>query len=242
MIALLTKLLKKATTLLPVLMLAMFVASCDVGSSSNAPDLPPAQVIEKAAPAMQEASSFHFGLDTSKLVKPLPGIFLSKASGDVAKPDKLSADVTATYFGITVNIKAVVDGDKQYMTDPTSGAWQSTGLAIDVKQYFNPSKGVTDILGSIKNLASDGKESVDNTENYRLTGSVPTSALKALSTEVTAQTDLTTTLWIGKSDYLLRRVRLQGPLATGEPADIVRTINFSNYNKPVKIETPVMGK
>ncbi len=234
--------LKKSAALLAALALTISITACDMGSSSNTPDLPPAQVIEKAVPAMQQASSFHFDMDTSKLLKPLPGIFISKASGDVAKPDKLSADVTATYFGITVNIKAVVDGDKQYMTDPTSGAWQSTGQAIDVKQYFNPSKGVADILGSIKNLASDGKENVDNVENYRLTGSVPSSALKALSTEVTSQTDLTTTLWIGASDYLMRRVRLQGPLATGEPADIVRTINFSNYNKPVKIETPVIAK
>src|SRR2546421_8473986 len=100
-------LLKKAMTSLAVLVLTISIAACDIGSSSNAPDLPPAQVIEKASPAMQAANSFHFSMDTSKLDKPLPGIFVSKASGDVAKPDKLSADVTATYFGIVVNIKAV---------------------------------------------------------------------------------------------------------------------------------------
>lgn len=233
-------LMKKSATSLAALTLLMSVAACDTGSPTKAPDLAPAQVIEKAAPAVQGASSFHFSMDTTKLDKPLPGIFITKATGDVAKPDKLSADVTATYFGITVNIKAVVDGDKQYMTDPTSGAWQSTGLALDVKQYFNPSKGVSDILGSIKNLASDGKETVDSTDAYRLTGNVPSSALKALSPDVTAQTDLTTTLWIGASDFLLRKVRLQGPLDANEPADIVRTINFSNYNEPVKIETPAV--
>src|SRR5438552_8449778 len=132
-------LLKKIATPLATLMLALSIAACDIGTSSNAPALAPAQVIEKAAPAMQQANTFHFSLETSKLDKPVPGLFVSKASGDVAKPDKLSADVTATYAGIPINIKAVVDGDKQYMTDPTSGAWQSTGQVIDIKQYFNPS-------------------------------------------------------------------------------------------------------
>lgn len=232
--------LRKYIRVFAILALAVSITACDIGSSGNAPDLPPAQVIEKAAPAIQAATSFHFNMETSKLDTPLPGIFITKASGDVARPDKLSAEVSASYSGIPITIKAIVDGDKQYMTDPTSGAWLSTGLAIDVKQYFNPSQGISDILGSVKNLASDGTESVDNTETYRLTGSVPASALKSLSPEVTAQSELTTTLWIGASDFLLRRVRLQGPLSTGEPADIGRTINFSDYNKPVKIETPAV--
>jgi hypothetical protein len=143
-------------------------------------------------------------------------------------------------FGVPVNIKAVVDGDKQYMTDPGSGAWQSSGLAIDVKQYFNPDKGVADILGSVKGLKSEGKESVQNTECYKLSGMVPASALRSLSPEVTATADLTTTIWIGAGDYLLRQVKLEGPIDVNEPGSIVRTITFSDYGKPVKVETPVV--
>src|SRR5436305_14725553 len=95
-------------------------AACDNGSPTNTPDLTPAQVVEKAAPAIQAANSFHFSLETSKLDKPLPGLFITKAEGDVAKPDKLSADVTASFSGLPLNIKAVGDGDHQFMTDPAS--------------------------------------------------------------------------------------------------------------------------
>src|SRR5262245_56698649 len=231
---------RKLWVVLGGLALVLAVAACDTGSPTKEPDLTPAQVIEKAGPAMQAANSFHFNMEARKLDKLLPGIYISKASGDVAKPDKLSADVNAIAFGVPVNIKAVVDGDQQYMTDPGSGAWMSSSLMIDVSQYFNPDKGVADILNNVKDLKSDGTESVDNTEAYRLKGRVPASALQSLSPVVTAKDDITTTLWIGSSDYLLRQVRLEGPIDASEPANVVRTITFSEYNKPVKIETPVI--
>ncbi len=202
--------------------------------------LPPDKVIEKAVPAIQSASSFHFTLDTSKLQKPMAGLFITKANGDVVKPDKLSGDLSATFGGLPISVKVVVDGKSQYMTDPASGRWETMPPSFNVAQFFDPTKGVSDILASVKGLTSDGTEGVDGVDSYRLKGSVPASALKSLSPEVTATGDLATTLWIGSNDFLLRRVSLQGPIIQGEPPDIIRTITLSDYNKQVKIETPVV--
>ena len=204
--------------------------------------LPPDQVIQKSASAMQAVNSFHFALDTSKLQKAMPGLFITKAEGDVVKPDKLSGDVTAAYSGVPINVKVVVDGKSQYMTDPASGKWGAMSPAFNVVQFFDPTKGVSDILANVKNPADDGTESVEGTDSYRIKATLPTSALKSLSPEVTATADLTTTLWVGASDFLLRKVQMQGPIIQGEPADIVRTITINNYNKEAKIETPVLGK
>jgi hypothetical protein len=224
----------KSAFLLPVAI--MLLVGC-----GDTPDLPPEQVIEKSATAMQTANSFHFTLETSKLQKAMAGLFVSGAEGDIAKPDKLKASVSATFAGIPINVQAIVDGQSQYMTDPASGRWMSTAAAVNVMQFFDPGKGVSDILANVKNLQGDGKEKVGDTECYRLRATVPTSALRAFSPEVTAQGDLTSTLWIGTEDSLLRKVHLQGPLATGEPPDIERTITFSKYGQDVKIETPVVA-
>lgn len=218
-------------------LLIMLAAGC--GDTPTPEKLSPEQVISKAVPALQAANSFHFNLATSKLQKPMPGIFITKADGDVAKPDKLAGDVSATAMGLPINIKVVVDGQNQYMTDPASGKWTTMSSALNVAQYFDPN-GVSDILGNVKGLQSDGTESIGGADAYRLKGTVPASALKKLSPEVTATGDLTTTLWIGSGDYLLRRVQLTGPFFSGEPSDIVRTINMSDYNKAVKVETPVV--
>ncbi|HUP26840.1 MAG TPA: LppX_LprAFG lipoprotein [Chloroflexia bacterium] len=212
-----------------------------VAGGCGGPDKqPPDKVIEKAVPAIKAATTFHFSLETAKLAKPPSGLFITKAEGDVAKPDKLSGDLSALYSGLPINVKVVVDGKSQYMTDPASGKWGAMPPAFNVAQFFDPSKGVSDILANIKGLSDDGTEAVGGADSYRLKGMVPASALKSLSSEVTAQGDLATTVWIGAGDFLLRRVQLQGPIINGEPADIVRTITLSDYNKAIKIETPAV--
>jgi lipoprotein LprG len=200
--------------------------------------LTPQQVIEKAVPAIQGANSFHFVYDASKPDKPLPGIFIIKAEGDAAKPDKMVADVTGAASGINVNIKVAADGANQYMTDPVSGKWGPISPVFNLTQFFDPAKGVADILGGVKDLQSDGTESLDGTPTYRLKGRVPASALKSLSPEVTATEDLPATLWVGSGDFLLRRVKLDGPMLSGEPADVTRTIKLSEFNKEVVVATP----
>jgi lipoprotein LprG len=210
------------------------------GDNSNSTTLPADQVIQKASPAIQAVNSFHFTLETGKVAKAPPGIFITGVDGDVVKPNGLMGDVTATYSGIPVKIKVVVEGKSQYWTDPTSGAWGPMPTELDMASFFDPSKGVSDIIANIKGATSDGTETIDNTNTYRLKGSVPATALKSLSPEVTATGNLTTTLWVGASDFLVRKVSLQGPLLTDEPADLVRTISIKSFNENVKIETPVV--
>jgi lipoprotein LprG len=219
-----------------VVVLALSVAGC---GEPEKPNLTPDQVIQKAIPALQSANSFHFNLETSKLDKPQPGLFVTKADGDVVRPDKLVGDVSALVGGLPVQIKVVVDGQNQYMTDPASGQWTSMSAMLNISEYFNPS-GVADILGGVKDLQADGNETVNGSDAYRLKGSVPAEALKKLSPDVDATGDLKAVIWIGSTDFLLRRVQLTGPFYQGEPETIGRTINMTDYNKQVKVETPVV--
>jgi len=234
---LVSHLLKRSIMLAAGLLLVLGASGCGGDTASS---LPADQVIQKGSTAIKDANSFHFNLETGKVKSAPPGIFITGVDGDVVKPSKLSGDVTASYSGIPVKIKVVVDGKDQYWTDPTSGAWGPMPAELDMASFFDPSKGISDILANVKGAKSDGTESIDGTDSYRLTGSVPATALKSLSPEVTATGDLSTTLWIGTNDFLLRQVRLQGPLLSNEPQDIVRTINIKNYNEDVKIETPVI--
>ena len=146
--------------------------------------------------------------------------------------------MTGAAGGINLKIKVAADGDKQYMTDPVSGKWGPMSPVFNVTQFFDPAKGVADILAGVKELESDGTEDVDGTATYRLKGKVPAEALKSLSPEVTATEDLPATLWVGANDFLLRRVKLDGPLLSGEPANVTRTISLSEFNKEVVVATP----
>lgn len=218
---------------------ALIAATTGCGDQTTQSNLGPDQVVQKAVPALQGANSFHFNLATSKLSKPVPGLFVTTADGDVVRPDKLSGTVGATYSGLPINLKIVVAGSSQYMTDPASGKWEAMPAELNISQYFDPN-GVSQIISDVQSLKSDGTESVNGADSYRITGAVPATSLKKLSPEVDATGSLSTTLWIGSQDFLLRRVQLTGPFFQGEPADIVRTINMSDYNKQVTISTPVV--
>lgn len=218
----------------------MAVLMLAAGCGGEPQKLPPDQVISKAVPAIKDAQSFHFKLETGKLQSAVGGLFITGADGDVVKPDKLAANISVLFGGQPISMKVVVDGKSQYMTDPLSNRWSNMSSAFDVSKFFDPS-GVADIIANVKAPTDDGTETIGGTDSYRLKGTISISGLKPLSSEIMQKgNDLPVTLWVGSSDFLLRQVRLQGPFINGDPAEVVRTITLSDYNKSVKIETPVV--
>jgi hypothetical protein len=45
-------------------------------------------------------------------------------------------------------------------------------------------------------------------------------------------------LWIGEEDSLLHRIEVSGPVAEGEPDDVLRVVEISRFDEPVTIEAP----
>ena len=201
----------------------------------------PADIMAKAAPAMRSVTSLHFLLDTNKLDQYPKGLFLLRAEGDVASPDKLRATAKALLMGSAIEVQVVGVGKEQFMTDPASNRWQAMPPTLNVLAAFDPNKGIADILANAKDPQSDGSETIDSVACYRLKTALSPDALRALSTEVNATAPLNARLWIGSGDYRLRQVELAGPLMSGEPPNIVRTIKFSHFNDPVEIQKPTVG-
>jgi hypothetical protein len=206
------------------------------------PSVPPAaDIISKSATAMRDVQSMSFSLDTNKLDKYPQSLFLLSANGEVARPDKLHAKAKALLVGTAIQIEAVSLGNQQYMTDPASGRWQVMPPSFNVLAAFDPNKGISDILANAKDLQNDGTETIDGTACYRLKATLSPDSLRALSTEVNASQPLNSRLWIGSADSLLRQVELSGPLMQDEPANIVRTIKFAQFNGQFAFPQPTVG-
>jgi hypothetical protein len=220
------------------LLLAVLLTAC-----GDPPALSPAEVVSKAATATAGISSMHFVVDTNKLQTYPPGLFLTRAEGDVVRPDKLQARATVLIGAGTqhfaAEIQAVSLGNEQFMTDPASGKWGPMPTSMNVLAAFDPNKGIGAILSHATSATSDGTETVDGVSCYRLTTTLAPGDLRDLSSEVDAKAGpVPTRLWIASSDFLLRRVELKGALLLGDPADVVRTINFTKYNATVEISRP----
>ncbi len=220
-----------------LLLLAGSLSGC-----GDPPALVPAEIVSKAATATTGITTMHFVVDTNRLQKYPPGLFLSHAEGDVARPDKLQAKAKALIAGAAVEIQAVSYGNEQFMTDPMSGKWGAMSPSMNVLAAFDPNKGISAILANAKNATADGNETVDGVACYRLKTTLAPDQLHDLSSEVDPKAaPVATRLWIASTDFQLRRVALDGPFLLGDPADVKRTIDFSAFNTPVTINKPALG-
>jgi lipoprotein LprG len=214
----------------------LLLAACDTNSAP--PALQPGDVLSKAAPKMAALKSFHFSLSTSKVDKAPSSLYITGADGDVARPGKLQATAKAlTAFG-AVEVHVAALGDQQYMTDPVSQRWQKIPPSFNALALLDPGKAIADILANVKNPADDGSETLDGVASYRIKATVAPEAVRALSPEITATDPLSTTLWVGSQDFLVRQVQITGALLKNEPATVVRTLKFSQFDTPVDIQLP----
>jgi lipoprotein LprG len=220
-------------------LLVLGAAGC--GDEVKPVDISPDEVVKKASEAIQKPQTFHFSVSTENMHK-LPGLWLIEAEGDAVKPDKMVGKVSGRYNNLSFNAEIVVDGKSQYWTDPLNKRWGTMPNYLNVTQFFDPAKGVSDILAGLKNPTVEGAEKVNDTETYRLKGTVPPASLQAITPEVNVKTEIPTTVWVGRDDFLIRRVHLQGPLIEGEPENVGRTINVSDFDKVVTVETPMIPK
>jgi hypothetical protein len=230
--------LRKIAPLLVAVVLLLGVAGC--GDEVKLPPMSAEEVVKKAATAIQAPKSFHFNLKTDNMHTFGGGPWLTDADGDAVKPDKMRGKVTVRYSGAIVSSDVIVDGESQYWTIPPIGVWTRMPSYFNVSQLFNPAKGAASILESVKGLSSDDTEKIGGVPSYRVKGTVSPEALRALTQEVTVKSDIPVTLWVAASNFLLTQVRLHGPLIEGEPGEIARTVTLSDFDKEVKIETPVV--
>jgi hypothetical protein len=124
------------------------------------------------------------------------------------------------------------------MTDPLSKRWQKIPPSFNALALLDPGKAIADILANVQAPTDDGTETVDNVASYRIKATVPPASMQALSPEITATDPLSATLWVGSADFLVRQVQITGALLKDEPATVVRTLKFSNFDTPVTIQLP----
>ncbi|HMA35840.1 MAG TPA: LppX_LprAFG lipoprotein [Chloroflexia bacterium] len=206
------------------------------------PALQPAEIIGKAVTTVGSITSMHFVLDTNKLAKYPPGLFLIHADGDVVRPDKLHATAKALLAGSAIEIQVIGVGPDQFMTDPASNRWQAMPPTLNVLAAFDPNKGLGAILTGAKDPQNDGAETIDGVACYRLKTTLSPKDLGDLSSEVdTGAAPLPARLWIASDDFRLRQAELNGILLKGDPAGVVRTVQFSHFNESFDIQKPALG-
>lgn len=210
------------------------LAAC--GGDEEPEEVDPAQLLEEAAARTEQLESFHFLLEhergTTQIVR---GLQMVRAEGDVAGPDELQLAVDAAFGSLNVRVDIIVLGEQSWITNPLTGRWESEQISLE--QIFDPATGVTALMRAVADPRLEGTEAVDGVESHRVAATVDSGDVRLFGQPAPGQS-LQATAWIGVEDRLVRRIEVVGPLAAGEPADLVRRLTLSNFDADVEIEPP----
>ncbi len=219
-------------------MLALvLVVACGGGSKKGGPDA--ASVLGVSATATKAVTSFHFRLNHENGASAMPfNLQLVSAEGDVAVPDRLSADVKAKASSVSASLKVISIGDKTWVTNPFSRRWQFLPDAR-ARDFANPELIVNTLLTDLANPELVGQSEIDGVKTYEIKGTLDSGFLQAALQSVQPGHPVTVQLWIGVSDSLPRRARISGRLSDGEAENIVRQVDLSKFNAKVDIQPPV---
>jgi hypothetical protein len=217
----------------------MLVCACssDDKSNDNSPPPDPQVVLSDAARAVTALNTFHFRLEHENGNSPLPlNLRLVSAEGDVALPDRLKADVRARSGSLNLDVQVLSIGDKTWITNPFSRQLQELpGVTLsDITDPAALLSLVTEELDDVKFV--DSKE-LDGVDTYHLSGTLDSSVLAPVL-PVESGKSANVDIYVGKEDNLPRRAELRGAIADGDASNIIRRIDFSDFDEPVDIAPP----
>lgn len=222
-----------ALVLLAIVLLAL--------SACGTPPPSAATVLKNAQTKFDQTKSFHFTLTASHLGAndPLP---ITSASGDVQRPDELSAAATVVTAGFTVNEKLIIIGQQEWITNPLTGAWEPTNDFGGFATIFDAQQGVGAILLALQQPSAPQSSKSNNVPCWKITGNAPASAISAVAGAVSAGSataqPVPITVCIGQNDNELYSVTLAGPITDTDTSQTVRTFTLSNFDQPVTIQPP----
>jgi hypothetical protein len=227
-----------------VMFAASFAAACG-GSGDGADDLPlpeGAALMEAAADRMETVESFHFVLEHEQGTSPITaGLLMRRAEGDSVAPDRLKAEVDALapqLGNAAIKIMVVSVGDTSRMTNPFDRTRWMPVPGAALQELFDPAKGTVAALRAGTNHAVTGQETVRGVACWVVTADVDGLALKAFATVAEAGYTVKATLWIGREEPLVHRIRLAGEMGSKDTRGVIRVVNLSRFDEPVSIELP----
>jgi hypothetical protein len=162
---------------------------------------------------------------------------LVSAEGDVIVPDRLKAEIDARAASVSVGLDVVAIDNQTWVTNPFTRRWQTLPGAT-LQDVADPAALISSLLESMQNPEQVGQAELDNVPVVRITGTVDSAVLSAALPIAQPGFSVNTEVWIGVTDSLPRRARIHGPLAGGEPENIVRQVDLTSFNQRLEIVPP----
>lgn len=209
----------------------------------NSPELTAVEIIDSCAGKVETVDSFHIEITQVGGTTPLAmGLQMSKAAGDVVRPDRLKGEVTATVSGLPVRVQVITVGNTTFLTNPLNGKWEPFPSQFSAAGIFDADAGIASVFRAVTNLSKLGDEGVGGLSCYHIKGNITTDDLIPITRIFTLNSlkgvNIASEIWCDKVDFLPRQIRLEGQITKEEKPGIIRTITLSDFNENAEIELP----
>jgi hypothetical protein len=218
------------------------------GRLARAADEEARPILEKAAKAMAETSSFHFTLETEDgTTTIMEGLEIVGVEGDVVRPASFQANVKVKLAIVTLDLAVVGIGDRVWVTDPMSSeggfieVTEGAESAGSIQDLLNPDRLLLQAVDLVENPRVAGEDDIDGVTTTRIEGTfdprkvgadiaTPTAGLLELKPMPVA-------IWIDEVGHVLR-LRAEGALTEAENPRIARQLHLTKFDEPITIEPP----
>jgi hypothetical protein len=219
-------------------LLALLLLACSFGGG---PTADPVKVLHDAGPALGQVKSasveMKFGDGATFF-----GFTVVSASGKVKLPSDSQVTIKAKQSSDSlIEIGVTTVGTQTWVTVPFLGVQEVTGAEAaavpSVGRIFDADNGLPGILAKGKNPRFLGSESVDGVDCWKVEATYTADQVSAAVQPLSPSGDIDATLWVGKSDHLLRKALLKGKLFAADKTTTLE-VRLHDFNAEVTIATP----
>ena len=219
------------------------MCACERGSYE---ELPPEEIVTRAADRMRELGGFHFLIERSgapTLLDPEQAIAFRRAEGDFVAPDKAQATVRIIGPGLVAEVDIISIGEIQWETNLLTGAWQELppNWGFNPALLFDKAIGIQAIMDSdlqaIELVGFDELEEIPGLAFYRLEGEVRGEKLYTLSFGMMGPDSMTVQLWIKPETFELYRMLITDPKPDADEPSIWQ-MDFWDFDQSLEIHPP----
>lgn len=207
------------------------------------PELPPNEVLQRAARAMLEQNTMHFKIEIEGAPAPINttlGLGLRAAEGDFARPDRIGVNLRVVTPIASIQADMIALGDEQYLTNFLTQQWEvlPAQFGFNPAVMFHPEFGLEKTLeAGLDDVANVGVESLDGTQLYHVRGNLDGQRLQLMSGGMLSTQRIDAEVWVEVATFRVLKAVLLDP-GFGEGASSTWTLTFSGFGEAVTIEAP----
>jgi hypothetical protein len=222
-----------------LVMTAALVAVTGCGNAAATPDA--RQLLQAAAGTTAAVTSVQLDLKFGPGFQ-IQGVELVSGLGKFRAPsdsDLVAKTRSAQGF---IEPEVLTVGDKVYIKLIQLQAFAPLS-STEAQQYpsvarmLDKSTGLGPALARGRDPKLSGSEQVDGVDCYKVTALYGPRELNQALAPLSLKGDVNTTLWIGKGDHFVRKVRFDGPLFSAG-TNTFAEVHLHDFNAPVDIPSP----